>query len=279
MHMSSDSIKKARTFVASVELPKPPTLAKTRRVAKGPAFSFDAAKDQATVVGSNVISFVKGITPEQRTDIVHASLLAQLVAKTKVAEPNTLKQVKKWYEQYFDVLSHVGFVIQDKGFAKYEEKSQDFEAHEAILDVATTLLAGAPGALALVKTTLEALKKTSGDNPWITLFNRESQSAKTARFQVSLVDQDSNAQLLVSLMAFGLEAQSKLTQVLFFKFRSNEVTLEQHSGKVTIDSQVLESVRDQISSRLSAFVNDYFQGLPALQASGVGASSAPALPA
>lgn len=260
--MPSDLITKARQFVASAELPQPPP--PRFDVTKAPGFSFDAAKDQATVVGSDVISFVKGVTPEQRNDVVNASLLAQLVAKRRLAEPKTLAEVKAWYDNYFDALSHIGFLIQDKGFAEYKEKSEDFQAHEAILEVATALLAGSPGALLLVKTTLQALQKMSADSPWITLFNRESQSANTARFQVSLVDQDETARFLVSLIAFGLEARTTLTQVLFFKFRTNDVKLNHHSGKVTINAQLLASVREEIANKLVAYTHDYIKGLPEL---------------
>ena len=259
--MNTD-ITKARRFVGAVDLPAPP--APRFDVAKSRGFSFDTAKEQATVAGSSVISFVSGVTAEQRKDIVNALLLAQLVAKKKIAEPTTLKEVVAWYDAYFDVLSNIGFVIQDKGFARYDEKSMDFQAHEAIIEVASALLAGAPAALALVKLTLQALQKMSQDSPWITLFNRESQSANTARFQVSLVHQDENAQLLVTLMAFGVEARMTLTQVLFFKFRQNEVTLQHNSGQVTINAQVLGSVREAVAGKLSAFTSTYVQNLPDL---------------
>ena len=260
--MTIHAIGTARAFVTAAKLPAPPP--PRAGMAKAIPVGFDAARDQAAVVGSDVISFVKGLTPEQRTDVVNASLLAQLVAKKKVPEPKTLKDVGAWYDEYFDVLSHVGFLIQEKSFATYAEQSQDFEAHEAILEVAATLLTGSPGALMLVKSSLEALRKMSGDSPWILLFNRESQSANTARFQVSLVDQDERAQFLVSLMAFGLEAKTRLTQVLFFKFRSNQVTLQHYSGKVTINGQVLAGVREQIAGKLGAYTDDYVQRLPDL---------------
>ena len=259
--MSNNSITGAREFVTSVELPDP--LALNLKVSKD-IFDYDAAKQQAVVVGADVIAFVKGVTPEQRNDIVNASLLAQLVAKKKVPKPSTLTTVKEWYEDYFDVLSRIGFAIQDKGFAEYREASDSFEAHEAILEIATALLAGAPGALALVKTTLDALQKMSSNSPWITLFNRESQSANTARFQVSLVNEDENGNLHVALIAFGLEARTKLTQVLFFKFHTNDVMLHHHSGKVTINAHLLAGVRDQIADKLIAYASDYIKGLPDL---------------
>jgi hypothetical protein len=269
----------ARAFVEAIELPvPPPTFAASEGVAKDPASVFDAAKDQASVVGSDVISFVKGVTPQQRSDIVNASLLAQLVASQKVGGPKALPDVVRWYEEYFDVLSHIGFVIQDRGFATYDEKSQDFEAHKAILDLATVLLAGAPGALAVLKATLGALEKMAGDSPWITLYNRESRSARTARFQASLVDQDENALFLVSLIAFGLEATSEVTQVLFFKFKKNEVKLQHNSGKATINAQVLASVREQIAQRLIPFTTAYVESLPDLSVVAPGSSARPAGP-
>jgi hypothetical protein len=262
--LTHPSIETAREFVKAVALPAPPPSFGLTKGARAPASAFDAAKDQASVVGSDVISFVKGVTPEQRNDIVNASLLAQLVANQKVAGPKALPDIVRWYEEYFDVLSHIGFVIQDKGFATYDERSQDFEAHKAILDLATVLLAGAPGALAVLKATLGALEKMAGDSPWITLYNRESRSAKTARFQASLVDQDVNALFLVSLIAFGLEATSEVTQVLFFKFKKNEVKLQHNSGKVSINAQVLASVREQIAQRLIPFTTAYVENLPDL---------------
>jgi hypothetical protein len=90
------------------------------------------------------------VTPEQRNDIVKASLLAQLVAKKKFPEPRTLNEVNAAITQYFDVLSRI-VRNQDKGLRPLRREEQDLEAHQAILDVAAVLLAGAPAALALVK--------------------------------------------------------------------------------------------------------------------------------
>lgn len=257
--MSADQITRAREFVTAVELPPP--LPVTQRAATQEPFDFDAAKEQAAVVGSEVIAFVAGVTREQRNDVVNATMLAQLVARKQVPDPKTLQQLVAWYDHYFDALSRIGFVIQDRGFAEYVEKGDTFEAHQAILDVASTLLAGSPAALVLVKKTLEALQKASMNSPWITLFNRESRSANTARFQVSVVSPDAAAPFLVSMVAFGLEAASTVTQVLFFRFNRNTVKLQHHSGKATINAEVLEGVRDDVVARLRAFSKDLFAGL------------------
>jgi hypothetical protein len=260
--MSDQSINRARKFVMQAELPEPAPI--DLEIGKARRKWADAAAAQASVVGSDVIAFVESVTPEERQDILNATLLAQLVARKKVAEPRTLSDVRVWYDDYFDALSRVGFVLQHRDFAEYREDSQSFEAHKAILDVAAVLLAGSPGALLLIKSTLEALQKMSADDPWITLFNRESQSANTAHFEVSLVERDANAQLLLSLIAFGLEAQHNLTQVLFFKFRRNQVTLHHYAGKVTINGPLLAAIRSEIAGRLVAYAGQYIMGLPPL---------------
>jgi hypothetical protein len=110
--MNLQSVSKARGFVEVAELPEPPAI--NFDIPKAPEPALDAAKDQAAVVGGEVIAFVKGVTLEQRADIVNASLLAQLVAKKKVPGPTTLGGVTAWYDSYFDALSNIGSAIQDK---------------------------------------------------------------------------------------------------------------------------------------------------------------------
>jgi len=199
------------------------------------------------------------VTAERRQAIVNSSLLAQLVAKKKVGDSS---KVYDWYDAYFDVLANIGWVVQDRNFAEYREAARDFDAHKAMISVATALLGAAPAALALVKTTLEALQSMGADTPWMTLFDRESRQAKTARFQISLAEQETDGQFFVTLMAFGLEAKASVTQVLFFRTRASEATLRHYSGRVTINTQVLDSVKDAIATKLAGHAADFVRKLP-----------------
>lgn len=251
--MSSAQIASARDFVTTIELPSV-----SRSAARElPSFDFESARQQALVVGSELVSFVPAIRPEERSDIVNALLLAQLRAKKGVPLPGDLASVRNWYQQYFEVLSRIGFLIQQSNLQKYENQGEGFEAHEAVLEVAATLLVGAPTALAVLTTTLQALKKMDASNPWITLFNRESRSANTAHFQVSSVDRDADGSVFVVLTAFALEAKSNITQVLFFKFRSNEVKIENSAGRAAINSAVLAAVRPDIARKLAGLTSEY----------------------
>jgi hypothetical protein len=250
----------AREFLNTVKLPSP---ARARGGVEGvrEIIDFNAQKNQAMVVASDIVSFVKGVSSERRQDIVNSSLLAQLVANKKVPDKTNIIQ---WYNAYFDVLENIGWVIQDRSFSSYTEEADGLEAHEAIIKVASVFLGAAPAALAVVISTLEALKSMDSSKPWMTIFDRESKKAKTGHFQIALAEQGDNDQFLVSLMAFSLKAESTLTQILFFKIRNDEVELEKCSGKVTINDKVLSSIRDLVSQKIAAHTSDYIAKLPDL---------------
>jgi hypothetical protein len=247
--------KSARAFVASLTLPRAP-----RRATRGPAAAeaatlvLDAAADQAAVVGSSVIAFARGVSEAHRRAIIDSSLLAQLHAKKRFPDP---KQVEGWYDAYFDVLTQIGWVVQESGFSEYEARGSSFEVHEAVLEVATSAFGGGTTALALVKTTLESLGKLDEKSPWLSIFDREARSAKIGRFQIGLAEEDSNGGFLVKLMAFRLKAKATLTQVLFFKFAKQKASLRHRSGSVTIDTAVLDAVAKDIGAKIAAAAKDY----------------------
>lgn len=255
--MSKVNVNTANKFLDNLKLPAI-TRGGFKAAEKKPQVDFDALKSQAMVVGSEVVSFVKGVSAERRQDIVNCALLAQLAADHKV---NDRSKIFEWYDAYFDVLTNLGWVIQDKGFSSYEESADGLEAHEAILKVAAVLLGGTPTALAVVVSTIEAMKSMDAGNPWITIFDRESRSAETARFQIAIAEEDMSGQFIVSLMAFGLKADSTLTQILFFKIRSDKVTLKHRSGKVTINEEVLAGIREKIRVKLIGRTGGYIDSL------------------
>ncbi|HET8625354.1 MAG TPA: hypothetical protein VFM14_17475, partial [Gemmatimonadales bacterium] len=92
--MTTAVLSDARRFVREAKLPAAPApktpLGGPKRGAARPEPAFesllDAGKDQAAVVGSELIAFVKGVTVERREAIVNSGLLAQLVANKKVPD-------------------------------------------------------------------------------------------------------------------------------------------------------------------------------------------------
>lgn len=253
-------LQHSRQFVRSAVLPPLPPVMRSAGAADMVEVALEAGKAQAAVVGSDLVSFATNVSPQWRQDIINCSLFAQLWAKAEVADP---RRIFDWYDAYFGALQQLGWMVQDQGFSVYVETSQNFSAHEAILKVAEGLLMPSMGSLALVKTTLDALASMDQSSPFITLFSRESQQASAARFQISLAEQSADGGLTVAMMAFGLEAKSTLTQVLFFKSLASQATLRHCSGKVSINTPLLEQLRPDLSEQLKDHARSFIRKLPA----------------
>lgn len=252
-------VASAQGFVGDVDLRG--LYVPTSLEADAEPIDYNAIKNQALVVGSDIVSFVKGVTAESRQDISNSALLAQLVAKKKVPDG---ARIYDWYKEYFNVLSNVGWVIQEQGFTEYAASSDDADVHNAVLELATSLLGPGAVTLQIVIATLNALKSASANSPWITLFHRESQHANAAKFQITLADKGENDSLMVSMMAFGLEAETTITQVLLFKFKTSRATMKKYSGNVSVNTNVLSGVRQAITDKISAFTTSYIKQLPDL---------------
>ena len=259
MNTAAD-IARSRQFVRSAVLPPAPAATRGPGDNDTAEVALEAGKAQAAVVGSDVVSFATSVAPQWRQDLINCSLFAQLWAKAEVADP---RRIFDWYDSYFGALQQLGWMVQDQGFAVYVETSQNFSAHKAILKVAESLLMPSIGSLALVQSTLDALSAMSEDSPFITLFSRESQQASAARFQISLAEQTADGGLTVALMAFGLEAKTTLTQVLFFKSLASQATLRHCSGKVSINTLMLEQLRPDLSEQLKDHARSFIRKLPA----------------
>lgn len=249
----------ARSFIETAELPPRPQAPVGQ--GEGDEKPFSTVKDQASVVGSDIVAFVAGTEDTVREAISNSSLLAQLVATKKVGED---ADIYEWYKAYFSVLRNIGWLVQDEGFAEYAEEGDGFEVHERILDVAAVLLAPAPAALAVVKTTLKALKGLSENSPWITLFSRESVKAESARFQVTVVEPGVGQGLLVSMIAFGIKASTTITQVLFFKVKKNRATLRSNSARLSLNAEALADLAPLIKQKVRAYQRHYVKTLPGL---------------
>jgi hypothetical protein len=65
----------------------------------------------------------------------------------------------------------------------------------------TVALGAAPAALAILTSTIKALKAMAPNSSWISIFSRESQKARLARFQIGIVDRDKDGDVFVSLLA------------------------------------------------------------------------------
>jgi len=101
-------------------------------------------------------------------------------------------------------LSDLG--VQGRSFSEYNEKGDDFEAEQAILSIAQVALGQSAAALAVVESTLGAMKKMA-DGSWLKIFVRDSKNTRSAPFQVTVAERAPDGGAMISLLAFELEGK------------------------------------------------------------------------
>jgi hypothetical protein len=248
----------AKAFVESVNLAGIPRNIVSQSAATEASAVFDQAKAQAQVVGSGVFSFAQGVDAMVRESISDSALLAQLVANKHVEFE---KKPREWFKAYAEVLQNVGWTLQEGSWTTYPVSGTGVEVNEKLIEVMTAILAPAAGALSIITSTINALKAMNPDSSWITIFSRESQRAKIARFQVGLVEKDLAGDVFVSLVACLVEATNTIAQVLFFKFKGSEAAFSAYSSKVSINRAALTDLGPMIRTKVRAYQTDYLSSI------------------
>lgn len=221
----------------------------------GPAFE---AADEAVVarpvgdlmaVGAQLAEFTGAVDEAARLMVSDAMLLAQLAAD-KGAAPD--EEVFAWYDRFVSILRSIGFSIADKEESEQEIADDNLSLHEAAIPVIAAALGPAVAAASLVVKALEGLKAMNADQPWITLFERNSRHVHGAKFQVSHVEADAAGNPQITLLCFALSAKRTITQVLFFKFSDEEAQVRQSRHLLTCNRKSLPA--EAIAGRVKPFL-------------------------
>jgi len=249
-------LEHAKQFLKTASLPDKPELLS---VAPGMGMpTLEPAKQQALVVGSNVVSFTTGVDADVKQAITDSSLFAQLAA-AKAVGTNTDPLV--FFDAYFANLGTLGWQILHKETAELSSDEDAFDVHEAIIGVITSFLSPIAGAAAAVLVVLEGLHKMDTNTPFITLFNKQSHHGEIGRFQFTYVYPDPEHGLMAEAMAFSLKADTELTQVLFFKLHKGKTSLRRSTGSLSIDANAMKALQPQLAAKMNDYRKLYIAGV------------------
>ena len=96
--------------------------------------SFEQPGNQAVVVGSGVVSFLGGVSPSIRSDVVNCCLIAQLAANKATSGNNATQrfgQLRPWYDAYFRTLTGIGWSVTDTAFTDYIADGSDLPCNQS----------------------------------------------------------------------------------------------------------------------------------------------------
>lgn len=204
----------------------------------------DISKPAAFVNKGSLTCFVEGVSPQNKSDVLNSTLLAQLAADKKY---NRETDVMNWYKYYSEILSNVGWVVSGYNWEEKKASSMSFTMDKAVLEIAAAALTGPEGAV--VAATLSALKNLPEKDNRLVLFNHASSSDKAGNFQISTCVEE-NGTVAMRTMAFYYNSSTSNTDVLFFSYNSASTELTQSTQDQALNSDVYASVRSTIITKL-----------------------------
>lgn len=208
---------------------------------------------QAVVIGSQIAEFDAGIPAAMRPLISNSFLLAQLAAKKSMVQSGG--GAREWFEKYVDVLTSIGWLGEGIAEAGHEVSGDSLQAHKEIITVLATALGPAAAAASVVLAALNGLKEMTQNSPWITLFDRQSQTKNVQQFQIAYARAADDAQPEVILACFELSASASVTQILFFKFSSSNAKLNHRQARLSMNDDVFDAVKGAVKEKIAAHVS------------------------
>lgn len=252
--MLIDDLKK---FVLNLELPliselEESLLTKSRNLEIEEA---QESKEEGYVIEKSLVSFVSKVNNQSRQDVLYSTLLAQRVADKKF--PNR-EDVLKWYEEYINVLTNVGWTIENKELANFTSSSGLFEMENVVVDLVAAMIG--QNYIAIIKSTLGAIKELADDDGRVKVFESNAHNFQKGNFQIGFVDETNDA-VSMHIGAFILETEDNIKRILFFKGGSDRSSIQHYSIKCTLNKGVYSTVRDLILEKLGTATQSFIAKL------------------
>ena len=171
------------------------------------------------IVGSGLTIFTENIKGQVKQDILNATLLAQLVANKK---HDCERNVLDWYREYRRVLVMIGFVIEVFEFDVYESSGSSLSMDQDVLEIIGSLATG--NDLAVLKATLDAMRKLSKDNEKIVLFDTQGCHNSCGHFQIYLCSQTPDGEVSLTLGSFYFKGTEKDNNFMFLTDHSRQLS-------------------------------------------------------
>lgn len=189
-------------------------------------------------------TFSKNIPKQQQEDVLNSLLLAQRAASKAFPEAN---QIYDWYTMYFDILKRLGWLLSQKDFTTYDEKTNSFELDKALLSMLQDFLTGQQ--IKILMRSLELIKSLGDDDKRLQAFASNTQSHDRGNFQLGLAE-NTNGNIAIMGSGFILESEKKMSKILFVKFSKELIQMKFCFYKAELVSSQYENHRELVKQKL-----------------------------
>ncbi|MBB5713059.1 hypothetical protein [Sphingomonas xinjiangensis] len=208
------------------------------------------------VAGSNLVGFDGTVGAPQREAVALCMMAAERVAD----QDPVVNSPELWVKRYDMVLQGLGWIGSSGGVVDYDYSNRNVSVHEVVIPILTAAFGGAAVGGLIIKA-LEGLAGSDKDDPWITLFERESRHLDVIEYRFGIAEQIGTA-VNLRIAAARLRADQKRLQILLFKSKSNEVSLKTSQTVLAAHEKTLEKIANGLRPRLMSAVDNFIRELP-----------------
>jgi hypothetical protein len=248
-------------FVQSLELEQPKTrtrgLGAAAEIATPPKITAD--ENANYINDGSLVSFVAGLSAQDKSDVLNGVLLAQKAANK---QHNRYTEPEAWYETYRDVLSKIGWTGGADSFQKFDAHGDTVQVQNVVLTILAGLVMGGPAVTAITQA-LNALRGMSKTDSRFTLWDQSSHSQSAGNFQIAASAKSEDG-LVLNLGTFYFSATKTDTHFLFFDFSESDIKLFTGAQKMVLNTEVYAQVREGVVKKLGELANEFVANLPDL---------------
>jgi hypothetical protein len=211
---------------------------------------------QAAVDTGSILSFVEGVTQEEKDDVLYSVQLAQRGASGAF---DRFEQAEDWYNKYAEILEVIGWAGEQFAFSKYDQSQGELHMDQAALKIIGAIATGSQlTALSEALSALESLAE--GDGP-VRLFDFHTSAEASGNFQIGAVQKSDNGALSLAVGGFHFKANDNRRRFLFFAWGNQDVEFWTAANKMTLNETLYAQHRDKVKEKLGAAATGFIEEL------------------
>lgn len=204
------------------------------------------AYDAKVNVGS-LMSFVDGVSEQEKSDVLYSVQLAQRGASGTF---DRFTQTQFWYQKYVEILENLGWATEQFAFTRFDQHEGEFRMDQAALAIITAI--ATQNQLAVLQQSVAALSKLTEDDGTIQLFDFHSSMEGSGNFQLGAVQRSPNGALSMAAGAFYFRSIDERKRFLFFKWGAQQVNFWTAAQRMTLNTDFYARRRAEVVARLEA---------------------------
>jgi hypothetical protein len=211
---------------------------------------------QAAVDAGSLLSFVEGVSTQERDDALYSVQLAQRDASGAF---DRFTQTESWYRKYTEILEHLGWAAEQLAFARFEQSEGDLRMDGAALAIITAI--ATQNQLAVLQEAVSALEALAEDDDRIRLFDFHTCAEASGNFQIGAAQKADNGALSLAIGAFHFPSLDARRRFLFFSWGARDIELWTAAQKMTLNADLYANHREAVARKLAASATDFIAAL------------------